>query len=79
MKELLTPEQWALNLKRYVKHKLFGEVLLIGMRTECYENNNFMLLIKDNKINSPTYNAEFWVYDYETSPIEYVPHLYYYP
>jgi altronate dehydratase len=71
MKEILTPVQWAENLNKYVKHKKFGGVLLVGLRIECYENNNLMLLIKDNKVDNPTHNAYFWVYDYETELSKY--------
>ena len=69
MKEILTPVQWAERMNQYVNHVKFGEVLLIGMRIKCYENNNLMLLIEDKKIDSPTHNGHFWVYDYETTPL----------
>lgn len=69
MKEILTPVQWAENLNKYVTHKLFGEMLLIGIRIKCYENNNLMLLLEDHKLDSHTHNGQFWVYDYETELI----------
>jgi hypothetical protein len=69
MKEILTPIQWAEHLNKYVKHTLFGEVLLVGLRTRREENRNLMLNIK-------TEHEYFWVYDYETERIEYTPNLY---
>jgi hypothetical protein len=63
MKEILTPVQWAEHLNKYVKHKLFGEVLLVGLRIKCEENNNLMLNVKEPD------GEYFWVYNYETEPL----------
>ncbi|WP_297095561.1 hypothetical protein [uncultured Draconibacterium sp.] len=41
------------------KHKTFGELNLLGMRTECPSNNNTMFLVKPD-------GQYYWVYDYET-------------
>ena len=41
------------------KHKLFGDVVLIGLRLECDSNNNKMYMVKVNR-------EYFWIYDYET-------------
>jgi hypothetical protein len=65
MKETLTPVQWAEHLGKIVKHKLFGQCQLVGLRTRCEENRNLML-------NIYTKGGEyFWVYDYETEKTEY--------
>jgi hypothetical protein len=42
------------------KHKLFGYVSILGIRTECDSNNNLMYLIKDDD------GDYYWIYDYET-------------
>lgn len=44
------------------KHKLFGDVDIIGIRTECSSNNNKMYMVKND-------GEYFWVYDYETELI----------
>jgi len=62
MKLVLTPIQWAEKINSFVNHKLFGNVLLCGLRTKCESNNNLMLLIQNDE------REYFWVYDYETSP-----------
>lgn len=43
-------------------HKLFGDVDIIGIRTECSSNNNKMYMVKND-------GKYFWVYDYETELI----------
>jgi hypothetical protein len=40
-------------------HKFFGDVEIIGIRTECSSNNNKMYMVKND-------GEYFWVYDYET-------------
>lgn len=44
------------------KHKLFGDVEIIGIRTECSSNNNKMYMVKND-------GEYYWVYDYETELI----------
>lgn len=41
------------------KHKLFGEVEVVGIRKENESNNNLMYLVKKD-------SDYHWVYDYET-------------
>jgi hypothetical protein len=62
MKEILTPVQWAELIGKVVKHKLFKECSLQGLRISCEENNNLMLLVYTKQ------GQFFWVYDYETEP-----------
>ncbi len=66
MKEILSVLEWAVEVNKYVRHLKFGEVLLVGVRTQCESNNNLMLNIKVG-------NEYFWVYDYETYRIEHAP------
>ena len=44
------------------RHKLFGDVDIIGIRTECSSNNNKMYMVKNK-------GEYYWVYDYETKLI----------
>ena len=44
------------------KHKLFGDVEILGIRTECSSNNNKMYMVKND-------GEYFWVHDYETELI----------
>lgn len=67
MSEKLTVQQWAEHIDKEVKHKLFGKVLLVGVRTECDFNTNIMLNIK---VISSAGVHYYWVYDYETEIIE---------
>ena len=76
MKEKLSPETWAAHLNKSVNHKLFGMCKLVGIRTECYENNNLMLMVHVQEESNHFNNGYFWVYDYETEIINYQPNLY---
>lgn len=49
------------NVKFPIKanNKVFGNVDIIGIRTECESNNNTMYMVKNN-------GKYYWIYDYET-------------
>jgi len=50
------------SLPMKARHKLFGDVDIVGIRTECSSNNNLMYMLKND-------GEYFWVYDYETEII----------
>jgi len=60
MERDLTPVQWAEHLGQTIKHNKLGICVLVGLRTQCEENNNLMLNVYTLK------GQFFWIYDYET-------------